>query len=321
MKIWYDATSGKHIRYGAALASHLRKLGHEVVFTTREHPDTIKLARLIGEAPTIVGKYAPESLSKRLEASLERMQMFVRMFKLHKPDVAVSSQSVEICRVAFGLGIPLIVTADTPHAENVNRLTIPLADFVVTSIANPSKVFLRYGAKRVTTFRGVDEVAWIQGFTPSKYNLKRPLIVVRQMETKAAYALHKTDPTEKIANELSALGNVVFLSRYDVDKVKRGPFDTASLVANADLVLSVGGTISREAALQGTPSVVLSDFGRIYVNEYLRRKGFPLFITTTSKAMLVARKHIGRRWDSKGKLEQLENPLETITKLIENRAI
>ena len=57
MKIWYDACTGKHIRYGAAIAKRLRKHGHEVIFTTREHPDTLALARIIGENPIVVGRY------------------------------------------------------------------------------------------------------------------------------------------------------------------------------------------------------------------------------------------------------------------------
>ena len=62
MKIWYDACTGKHMRYGAAIAKRLRKSGHEVIFTTREHPDTLALARILGENPIVVGKYSPQSL-------------------------------------------------------------------------------------------------------------------------------------------------------------------------------------------------------------------------------------------------------------------
>jgi predicted glycosyltransferase len=62
---------------------------------------------------------------------------FAKLFKDNRPDIAIAHQSVELCRTAFGLGIPIILTADTPHALATNRLTIPFAHTVVVSEALP----------------------------------------------------------------------------------------------------------------------------------------------------------------------------------------
>ena len=67
MRIWYDACTGKQIRYATAIAQRLRKSGHEFVFTTREHPDTIPLARILGEKPIVIGKKG----NKRRGAGME----------------------------------------------------------------------------------------------------------------------------------------------------------------------------------------------------------------------------------------------------------
>jgi predicted glycosyltransferase len=164
MRIWHDACTGKHVRYGIAIAKRLRKLGHEVILTTRKHPDTVALARALGEKPIVVGTYKPESLNTRLEESARRMLEFSDMFKTKSPDMAISNQSVELSRVAFGLNIHTTMTADTPHAEAVNRLTVPLSDDLVISAAIPEEIFRQYGAKRIIQFQGVDEVAWIRSF-------------------------------------------------------------------------------------------------------------------------------------------------------------
>jgi hypothetical protein len=323
MKVWYDARTGKQVRYGAAIARRLRNLGHEVVLTTREHPDTVTLARLLGEPVTSVGKYETSSLIARLQQSAERMLAFCRMFEEEPPDIGISHRSVELCRVAFGLGVPVVSTHDTVHNEVISRLTMPLTDFLVVSRAIPEKFYGSYGIEKVFQFDGVDEVAWIKGFESClEVNYDRPLIVVRQMETRATYTVGKSDLMERFARKLASLGEVVFLPRYDRRPrdglvVPDGFVDSASLVGCADLVLSIGGTMAREAALQGTPSIVIRPVGVSYVNNYLSEKGFPLFTVDASKVLAYAKKYVGKRIDVEDLLAKLEDPVDVIEKIME----
>jgi predicted glycosyltransferase len=316
VKIWYDACTGKHIRYGAAIAKRLRKSGHEVIFTTREHPDTVALARIIGENPIVVGKYSPASLFSRLEESANRVIQFSKLIKDNPPDIAISHQSVELCRTAFGLGIPIILTADTPHAKAVNKLTIPFATTLVVSEALPKRFLENYCPANIIRFKGVDETAWIKDLKPPKNSdFKKPLIVVREFETKAAYALETADLTLEIARKLEVLGNVLLLKRYS-ETAKEEIVDSARIVANADLVVSAGGTIAREAALQGVPSIVISEMGRTYVNTYLARKGFPIFMIDARKVLSFAKRYLGKKVDVTAKLAQLDNPVDIIEKTV-----
>jgi predicted glycosyltransferase len=323
MKVWYDACTGKQVRYAHAIGERLRKKGHEFVFTTREHPDTIPLARILGEQPIVVGKYKPSTLYSRLEESAERIIQFAKLFKDNPPDVAVAHQSVELCRTAFGLGIPIVLTADTPYALAVNRLTIPFAHTVVVSEALPKSFTRNHCARNVVSFKGVDEDAWIKDFKPTKIdNLKKPLIVLRQIETKATYAQGKQDSGATLAGKLSALGTVQYIHRYNAKGeefgVKDSFMDSANLVANADLVVGCGGTIGREAALQGVPCIAISDMAKTCVNTYLAKKGFPMFITTEEHVLEYAQKYLGKRFDVQDKLAALENPVDVIEKVVEN---
>ncbi len=321
MKVWYDACTGKHVRYGVAIAKRLRSLGHKVVLTTREHPDTVPLVRFLEEDFVVVGRYDPESLLTRLKESLKRQLQFSEMFEDAPPDHAVSHGSVDMCRVAFGLGIRTTTTADSPHAIAANRLGLPLVDNLVISKAFPKGLYEEYGVKEIVRFEGVDEVAWIKDYTPTRISYDKPLIVVRQTETKAAYSTDEKDVTLEVAQRLTALGNVLFISRYQRSPrkgldVPLGFVDTANLAAHADLVVGVGGTIVREAALQGTPSLVIPLFGQFHTNHYLAKKGFPLYTCSAEKAFTTARKYLGARKDVQGLLERLENPVDVITGLI-----
>jgi len=321
MRIWYDACTGKHVRYGVAIARKMRKLGHKVILTTRDHPDTIALAEFLEEKMLVVGKYNPTSLSSRLEESLKRQLRFCEMFKNNPPSYGVSHGSIDLCRVAFGLGIPAISTADSPHATAANKLGLPLVKHLVISKAFPKKLYQQYGAENIVQFKGVDELAWVKGYKPAKLHYDKPLIVVRQAETKAAYAEGKKDVTLEIAQKLTALGNVLFISRYKKLPregliIPREFVDTASLAAHTDLVVGVGGTIAREAALQGTASLVVPLFWRFHTNDYLARKGFPMYTYSSDKVLAYAKKQLGAKKDVEKTLEELENPVDIIEKLI-----
>lgn len=323
LKVWCDACTGKHIRYSVAIAKRLRSIGHKVVLTTRKHPDTLALANLLGENFIVVGDYNAVSPQSKLKESVNRESVFLEMFKRDVPDVALAHGSVELCRVAFGLKVPIVLTHDTPHAEAVNKLTVPLTNVLLVSKAihysNPSP-------ENVVQFDGVDEVAWIQNFkSQAKYDYEKPLIVVRQLEAKASYAEAKTDLTEMLALKLCCLGTVVFLPRYGKQPkpgliVPKSFMDAASLVAQADLMVGAGGTICREAALQGTPTIVIPILPRIQVNDYLSKKGFPIFTVSPSETMQYAKRLLGERRDVKKLLLELENPVDVLESIIEKRS-
>ncbi|MEM3050653.1 MAG: DUF354 domain-containing protein [Candidatus Bathyarchaeia archaeon] len=325
MQIWYDACTGKHMRYGVAIAKRLRDQGHEVILTTRQHPDTLQVASFLNEKPIVIGKYNPRSLESRLKAGLHRQLLFCKFFGKNPPDVAISHSSVDQIRVAFGLGIPIIATIDTVYAEAVNRLTLPLASYIVASKAIPGESLKAYSVKgEIVGFNGVDEIAWIKDSKPSvSYAFEKPLIVVREVEEKAAYTKKKFS-LMPIARKLSSLGNVVYLSRYRRKAIKdlivpRDFVDSASLAAQADLFVGVGGTITREAALQGTPAIIINFYQKQHTNDYLIEKGFPIFKVAPIEAYGVAEKLIGKKWDVSSKLRELENPVDTIEQIINRK--
>jgi len=322
MKIWYDALTGKQVRYGVAIARALRKHGHEVVLTTRRHPDTVPLAKHLNEEFVAVGRYEPESLLTRLRNGTRRQLQFCKLFEKNQPDLAISHGSADLCRVAFGLGKPIITTLDTPYAAAPNRLTLPLSNYIVASKAIPKDKIEHYNVDgQIIDFDGVDEVAWIKDFKPNaKYAFGKPLIAIRPLEEKAAYNKAKMDMLS-LAKKLTELGKVVYLSRYQRKTVKKlivpKFVDSASLVAQADLFIGVGGTITREAALQGTPAITIKVFSDQQVNDLLVKKGFPIYETSPADVMKLAKELIGKKRNVKDLLGKLQNPADIIADIVE----
>jgi predicted glycosyltransferase len=322
MKIWYDAGTGKHVRYGAAIAKRLRENGHDIVLTTRRHPDTLPIAEFLGERFIVVGRYYPKSLLTRLKNGTLRQLSFCKTFEKNAPDVAISHGSVDQCRVAFGLGKPIILTVDTPYANAVHRLTLPLSKYIIMSEAIQRENLQKYNVDaEIISFNGVDEVAWVRDFKPHmKYDFGKPLIVVRQLEEKAVYAKNAVDMVA-LAKKLTRLGTVVFLSRYHRRPVKglvvpKSFIDSVSLVAQADLFVGVGGTIAREAALQGTPAITVNVFQNQYVNDFLAEKGFPIFKAELATVPKLAGKLISAKTNVEHLLVKLENPVDVIADVV-----
>jgi hypothetical protein len=323
MKVWYDALTGKQVRYSVAIAKRLRALNHDVLLTTRRHPDTLPLARFLNEKFTVVGRYNPESLLTRLREGAKRQLSFCKMFEQDTPNVAISHASADQCRVAFGLGIPIILTFDTPYADATYRLTMPLSRHIVVSKAIPRRTTQTYNVSgKIVSFDGVDEIAWIKGFKPTvDYDFGKPLIVIRQLEEKAVYTKEIVD-MYSLARKLTRYGKVVFLTRYQRKPTRdliipKQFVDSASLVAKADLFIGFGGTITREAALQGTPAITINMFPGQYVNNFLAKKGFPIFKADAPSVMRLAVKLLGKKRSVKHLLDKLENPVDVITDIVQ----
>ncbi|MBS7632043.1 DUF354 domain-containing protein [Candidatus Bathyarchaeota archaeon] len=324
MKIWYDALTGKHLRYAVAIAERLQKSKHEIILTTRKHPDTLPLASFLKKKFIVIGRYDTRSLLTRTEEGARRQLAFCKLFGKEPPDIAISHGSVDLCRTAFGLGKPIITTIDTPYAEAVHRLTLPLSSHIIASAAIPKRILDTYNVKaEIARFAGVDEVAWIKNFKPTvKYDYGKPLIVVRQFEEKAVYSREVVNMLD-LAKGLTRLGTVVFLSRYERKAVKglivpKEFIDSASLASQADLIVGVGGTITREAALQGTPAIIVEALPKQHVNDFLIERGFPIFKAKPSSTLSLAKKLLGKKYNVKHLLDQLENPLDIIENVVNN---
>jgi predicted glycosyltransferase len=275
--------------------------------------------KLLGEEFQLIGRYDPETLASRLKASLDRELRFCEMFENEPPDIAISHGSVELCRVAFGLGVHSICTGDTLYTQ-ANWLIVPLVDKLVISESIPKPLYQRYGARHIIQYAGVDEAAWVQP-TSSQEHLKyeHPLIVIRQSEFRASYMTGE-DITTSVAKRLASLGNVLFIPRYRRERIDGLTIpddfvDSLTLVKDADLVVGVGGTIAREAALQGTPTLVIPVLGWAHVNDYLSRKGFPIYRVDLGNVEKLARKYLGKRVDTAALLRGLENPINVIEAL------
>jgi len=351
--IWLEALTPKQALLYSYVYDYLKKRDFNVIVTTREHEFTSKILKNRDTRSVIVGKYGGKELSSKLYASLNRQEGLFLLFKNLNinPLVHSSFTSPDSCRVAFGLGVPIVVLTDSPHSDKVNRLTLPLAETIIVPLCIENKI-RKYAISpsRLITFDGVFEVIWCANFKPSLKPLKMLNVepynycIIRPPEVKASYYNYdiKQDIFLKLATKTSEHLTVIYYPRYRDQvfiakkiaekipniKILETSLDMQSLEKYASFVLTGGSTIAQEAAILGTPSITCFP-QKTEITDYLEKKGFPIIHVSSTEMLekvvldLIKNSEIYRE-KTKKLIDKLENPLplivDEISKLASKRS-
>ncbi len=267
--------------------------------------------RRLGIEPKVIGEYSEGSPISKVEADIARMKGLLQIFKEEKPEVLIAYPNPPAARVAFGVRLPYIAITDSPHSELPSRLSLPLASAVIFSNCIPHYEIRKFIYDPKTTLRsygGVDEVTWLLRTKPDLRYIRDlgltewSYIVIRPHEHLATYyeGLRPKVNLSKIVEELSKNGiTAVIIPRYKdhylfAEKMRekglrikliQGMYDGVSLTYYARSVVTGGSTLAREAALLRTPGIIYFPT-KLYVNECVFKKGYPLFIASTTGEVL-----------------------------------
>jgi len=284
MKVWLDILTPKQANLLGELQGRLEAKGFKTFLTTREYREVTELLQLRNLKATPIGRHGGEKLKDKLVASSNRVSELARITEEESVDVAISFSSPEAARVAFGLGIPHYCISDSPHADAVSRLTIPLSEKLFTPWIIPSRAWTRYGIKPrdIVRYRALDPVAWLSKYKANmkaldalKLDFSTPIIVIRPPEEYASYLSDRNSSiASKVAEMVSKIievngdgSQVVILPRYDVQGerftkkfgsrviVPEHIVDAISLMRISSVFLGGGGTMTAEAALLGVPVI------------------------------------------------------------------
>ncbi|HEY5287347.1 MAG TPA: DUF354 domain-containing protein [Solirubrobacteraceae bacterium] len=191
-------------------------------------------------------------------------------------DIALGHGSNDISVAARLLGIPCSTTFDYEWAAVQHHVNCRLAQAVVVPDAIPPERLDRYGAKgKIHSYVGLKEEYYLGDFEPEEAVLgeleidrERPLVLVRTPPEVSLYHRFENDLFAEVLTRLrEAAGehgvqSVVLPRTADQRAQLRGvegftvpeqAIDAQSLIAFADLVISAGGTMNREAVALGTP--------------------------------------------------------------------
>jgi predicted glycosyltransferase len=296
MRIWVDFTASAHPLVFRPLVERLRAQGHEVEITAREYAQTLQLIESHGMTATVIGHHGGRSSIGKARQMLARLHALRRWARGRDFDLALAHGSHELTMTARRLGIPSATTFDYEWAWLQHQLGCRAATRVVVPDSIPAERLARYGATppKLQQYPGLKEEYYLADFEPDRSVLadwsidpSRVLVVLRPPPDVSLYHRHSNPLFPQTLEHLGRLDDVhaFVIPRTDEQRdyvrslglpsviVPDQAVDAQSLIALADLVVSAGGTMNREAAALGVP-VYTTYGGRLGgVDEELIRRG------------------------------------------------
>ena len=296
MRIWVDLTASAHPIVMRPIVARLRAAGHEVQMTARDYAQTVELCRLHGLDVEVFGSHGGATRTKKLGALIGRTRALRAWTKGRGFDLAVAHGSNDLAIVARSRGIPAVNTFDYEWATVQHNIGCRLARRVMVPESIPPERLARYGVGpgKLVQYPGLKEEYYLSDFQPDRSLLaslgvdpERIVVIVRPPPDVSLYH-RKSNPL--FPQVLEFLGSddgvhAVVVPRTHAQRqyvrelglpsviVPEGAIDGQSAVAMADLVVSAGGSMNREAVALGTP-VYTTYGGRLGgVDEMLIREG------------------------------------------------
>jgi uncharacterized protein len=292
MRVWVDLTNSPHVLVLRPLIELMRADGHDVDVTARDFAQTLELCERFGIEHTAIGRHRGSRLVGKALGLASRSLALARWARGRRFDVAIGHGSNDLSVAAALLRVPSATAFDYEWAAAQHHVNCRLARVVMVPDAIPPERLDRYGARgKVRGYAGLKEEYYLADFAPDQAVLAelgvdrdRPLVVVRTPPEVSLYHRFENPLFRRVLERLAASeAQTVVLPRTTAQReeiatlgdftIPERAIDAQSLVAYADLVVSAGGTMNREAVALGTP--VFTTFeGRLgAVDEALLREG------------------------------------------------
>jgi uncharacterized protein len=289
-------TASAHVLVFRPLIGLLRERGDEVEITARDYAQTLQLLELHGLEATVVGRHGGRSRLGKARSLTSRLRALRKWARPRDFDLALAHGSHELTLTARRLGIPSTTTHDYEFATLQHHLGMRAATNVVVPDSIPVERLARFGARppKLLRYAGLKEEYYLSDFDADAGVLERlgvdrdrVLVVLRPPPDVSLYHRHSNPLFPQTLDYLGELDTVhaVVLPRTDEQRRYVGELalpsvilpdravDAQSLIALADVVVSAGGTMNREAAALGVP-VYTTYGGRLGgVDEELIRQG------------------------------------------------
>jgi predicted glycosyltransferase len=296
LKVWIDMTASAHVLVFRPLIRIMEERGDEVSITARDYAQTLQLLELHGLSAEVIGRHGGRSRFQKARQMSHRLGALRRWARGCGFDVALAHGSHELTLTARRLRIPSSTTFDYEFATLQHQLGCRAATKVLVPDAIPPERLRPYGVKppKLLQYPGLKEEYYLSDFEPDDSLLERfgidPARILVVLRPPPDVSLYHRQSNPLFPMTLEHLGSLDKVHAFVIPRTEEQreyvralelpsvilpeqAVDAQSLIARADLVVSAGGTMNREAAALGVP-VYTTYGGRLGgVDEELIREG------------------------------------------------
>src|SRR5256714_3939205 len=298
MRIWIDLANSPHVPFFHALIPEFTSRGHQIEITARDFAQTVELATKAGMVPHVIGGHGGGTFRGKAGNLVGRAAALRKWARDRGIDLALSHNSYAQIAAAAALGIKSVTLMDYEH-QPANHLAFRLASRVIVPRSFPATELRKYGAstKKIKRYDGLKEDVYLADFKPDpsfaqtlqKLGIASEdvLVVARPPAREALYHRFENELFDDLLTTLSMRADVkvILLPRTEAQRadyesrklpnmiIPREALDGANLIAAADLVISAGGTMNREAAVLGVPAASVYAGRWAAVDEQLVKEG------------------------------------------------
>jgi uncharacterized protein len=276
LRIWVDMTNSPHVVIFRPLIARMIAHGHQVTVTARDFAQTLGLLERYGIPHQVFGAHGGAGRTGKARAMASRTSALTRFARRERFDLAIAHGSTDQPPAAYAAGTPQVTMFDYEYASAMHHWNGRFATRVLVPSAIPEWALWRYGirAPKLVRYPGLKEEYYLADhvFDPGVMDelgldASRVIAVLRPPPEVTLYhrGLSSDVFSATLARLLDAAPAVqtVVLPRTEDQRAQLGgsvaivperPVDGPSLVSAADLVVSAGGTMNREAAALGVPA-------------------------------------------------------------------
>jgi uncharacterized protein len=336
--IWFDFENAPHVWVLSPIIRHLTAKGHEIILTARDFSCTVGLSRRFGYQVQVIGQpgTGKNKLAKALRVMERALRLYLHLSSLKKGiSLAVSHGSRSQILAAHYLGLRVLSLDDYEFSDQslvrfVNNLLVP---FPI-----PKETWGKY-SNRVEHYPGLKEELYLCNFKPTNddfealeaidkvkilFRPEGPFSHYKSSQSKILYnailEFVSTQPEGFLvlmprdkdqSNDLVYFCKKKGIEYWLPDTIVDGP----DLISKMDIMISGGGTMTREAAVLGIPSHSFFAGKWGAVDQFLasEHRLFRIASVEDVNSIQLKKKESGPRYIS-------DKPLKFVQKFIENIA-
>ncbi len=300
--IWIDLDNSPHVPLFKPIIKEFDKRSIQYTITSRKFAQTEELLKLWGIPHRMIGEHAGKNKIKKVINLVQRSSQLKKIFNNRENLIAVSHGSRTQVLAAWRMGINSILMLDYEYTEvklfNYFSKILLIPKFIPDERLQSVGINL----KKVIRYNGFKEELYLKDFKPNlnfreSINISSDniLVVIRPPSLTGNYHDERSERLLiEAINYFSSEANTIVLivnrtenernfilskaeKRLNVRFLEKA-VDGLQLLFAADISVSGGGTMNREAALLGTKAYSIFTGRRPYLDEYLQNIGKLKFI-------------------------------------------